>query len=394
MVWINRILALTFVICMISSASANGQPQLALDVELSETLTNSQSINVQSLLSSVTGPNLFQLYLRNESTSEHANNLYFNIVIESNNIGEIVRFRQVSGQPFHLSPGQQVNATNNSMSNGLPGVEEVIQLKSNFTQAGQDFINNLQGATSLPADQYRVRVEIYQGSISGNPVASTMAEMGTSIVEDTRDFYLLSPGDVIGSGSIINNTYPNFQWQGATGTKYRLVVVESKANDSPQSLLDGAVSTNPIQTNGSSNSGSLVDYEMLDVEINQSSFQYPSSGVQNLEPGKQYYWRVIAQLETSSGVETRESEIWSFSLPQTSSQQASATQGTENSAQVNQALKQILGNEFQGFTQGNMEFQSIEVYGQTLQGAQAIQKLMELSRRAEQGDISIVIEEQ
>jgi hypothetical protein len=39
-------------------------------------------------------------------------------------------------------------------------------------------------------------------------------------------------------------------------------------------------------------------------------------------------------------------------------------------------------------------FQSIVIEGQTYQGGEAMQKLMELSRKAEEGDVSIVIEEQ
>jgi hypothetical protein len=216
-----------------------------------------------------------------------------------------------------------------------------------------------------------------------------MKEIGTNIVEDTRDFYLLSPGDELGSEAIINNSYPNFQWQGATGTTYRLIVVEAKQNDSPQSLLDGAESTAPIQSVGSSGTGSLLDYEMLDVEIDQSNFQYPNSGVQDLEPGKEYYWRVIAKLNTSSGEGNRKSEIWSFTLNDNSESRIA-----QGSGEFAQALKQVLGQHFEKYVQEGYSFQSIEIDGQAYQGGEALQKLLELQRQAEDGDVTIVIEEQ
>lgn len=391
MKWIYRLLAIGITICIVlihDSKAQSPSPQLSLDVEVNEILANSQSIDIQSLIANNgRGPNLFRMYLRNES-SDYANNLFFNIIIESDNIGRIAEITQLSSRPFSLSPNQEVIVTNNNIGDGLPGVEEVIQFDGEFTEAGTEFVNNLKGSTRLPADQYRIRIEIYQRSTGGDPLVSTMQEIGTSIVEDTRDFYLLSPGDEIGSEAIISNSYPNFQWQGATGTNYRLIVVESKENDSPQSLLDGAMSTNPTKTVSSSGTGSLLDYEMLDVEISQSNYQYPNTGVQNLEPGNQYYWRVIALLNTSSGDESRQSEVWSFTLNDNSESRV-----TRGSGEFSQALKRVLGEQFEEIAREGYSFESIEIDGQTFQGGQALQKLMELQQQSENGDISIVIEQ-
>ena len=206
MKWIYRLLAIGITICIVlihDSKAQSPSPQLSLDVEVNEILSNSQSIDIQSLIANNgRGPNLFRMYLRNES-SDYANNLFFNFIIESDNIGRIAEITQLSSRPFSLSPNQEVIATNNNIGDGLPGVEEVIQFDGEFTEAGTEFVNNLKGSTRLPADQYRIRIEIYQSSTGGDPLVSTMQEIGTSIVEDTRDFYLLSPGDEIGSEAII-----------------------------------------------------------------------------------------------------------------------------------------------------------------------------------------------
>lgn len=365
-----------------------GQAQLSLDIDIDETLRNSESINFQSIIASNwQGPRLFQMYLQNNNTSEHMHDLYMRIVMESNNRGRLVELEQVSGRPFSLNPGQQVVASNNNISRGLPNVEEAIIFDGGLTESGKDFVNKLKGLTSLPPDEYQVTVEIYQESVGGTLLASESAEIGKSIVEDTYDFYLLSPGDEVGSEASISNSYPNFQWEGATGARYRLLVVEGREDDTPQSLMDGAASTDPIQVNESGD-GSLVDYEMLDVIIDQSSFQYPTSGVQELESGQRYYWRVINQLRTANGVETRESEIWSFTI------EGQDTRTVDQSAEVARVLQQVLGNQFQQMQQDGYSFQSIVIDGQTYQDTEALQKLMELGREAQQGDISIVIENQ
>ena len=388
MTWIQRIWAMFTLACLLAIIATPVRAQLSLSVEIDETLRNSQSINVQSLIANNgRGPSLFRMYLQNQNTSEYANNLYFRFIVSSDNIGRIIDVRQVSGQPFSLDPGQEVFATNNNIGNGLPGVEEVIEFTGELTPEGENFVNKLEGSTSLPPDRYSITVEVYQGSVGQELLASETKEIGTNLVQTSRDFYLLSPGDVVGSDASISTAYPNFQWSGSPQTSYRLVVVESKGDESPQSLMDGAMSTQPVQTEGSSGGGALVDYEMLDIVLNRSNFQYPSSGVQNLRSGKEYYWRVVSRLDASSGTNTRESEIWSFSIPQTSSQT------TQQNTQVTQALKQVLGDQFQQIVEDGYSFQSIEVGGQVYQGGQALQKLMELSREAQQGDVSIIIEE-
>lgn len=387
-----KVLFISGLLTITSAFSALAQDaNLSLRVEVNKALASSQSINIQSLVANNgRGSNLFRMYLRNENASEYANNLYFEILIRSDKRGLLVEARQVNGQPFSLNPGQQVYATNNNISNGLPGVEEIIQFSGGLTSEGRRFVNKLQGGTSLPPDRYTIEINIYQGSDQQVKVASALAEMGSHIVEDTRDFYLLSPGDALGADARISNAYPNFQWQGASGNRYRLLVVESKENESPQSLLNGAESTPPTRANAASGKGSLVNYEMLDVVINRSSFQYPSYGVQSLEDGKTYYWRIINKVRTSSGEEERKSEIWSFTL---------AGSGSGNnlfmgSPALTRALKAVLGDRFQKFSERGYRFKGVEIDGQVLRGNKALQKLMELSRRAEEGDVSIVIEEQ
>ena len=363
--------------------------QLALDFEIDEALESSQIINIQSLLmNDLQGPTLYRLSLENTNASEGVNDLYLQVVIESDKIGRILEIRQGSGRSFSLDPGQRIFVTNNNLDNGLPGVEEPIVFKRNFTREGRNFYNDLKGSTSLPPDRYQIRVEVYKGSTNGELLASRTDEVGTNIAEDTHDFYLLSPGDELGSGMVISNSYPNFQWQGGSGGTYRLVVVESREGESPQSLMEGALSSDPMEVVGSSGGGLLLDYEMLDVLVSGSGYQYPNYGVQDLEEGTQYYWQIVSQLETINGVQERKSEIWSFTL----ADMRSGFNGSQ-AGEVIRALEQILGDRFEEMRQNNFSFESIEVEGQTFRSGQAMQKLMELVRKNNQGDVSIIVED-
>lgn len=383
----GKSLGVTLALIFFSIFSVKGQDaDLALRVEANETV---QSINIQSLVSNDgEGTNLFRMFLRNNS-SQHVDDLYLEIIVSSDKVGRIVELTQVNNRPFSLSPAQQVYATNNNLSNGLPGIEESIGFEGDLTPEGEEFVNNMQGSTSLPAGRYTIEVNIYQGPGLQYLIASDIGELGANITEGTNSFYLFAPGDVVGSNSVISNSYPNFQWQGVSGSSYRLLVVEEKGNESPQSLLESAASSAPIRELGVSAGGSLLGFEMLDVVINRSSFQYPNSGVQDLEAGKTYYWRVIGQLKTSEGQETRESEIWSFSLLDNKNRQAGITGRTQ---ELSEALKILLGGQFARFDKQGYVFQSLRSEEQVFKGGKAIQKLKELSRRAEEGEISIIIE--
>jgi hypothetical protein len=367
------------------------QASLSLTVELNQSLLNSQVINIQSLIpANGQGPNLFRLFLKNENISEEAKGLYFNLSVRSEKNGPILNIYQLEGQPFSLDPAQMVYATNNNLGNGLPGVDEFIEFEGELTSGGKEFVNSLLGSNYLPADRYILVIEIYQGhnkQRGGVRVASATAEVRTSKAADLYSLYLLSPGNVAGSNAVVAAQYPNFQWQGIAGTSYRLILVEAREGESAQSLISGAKSTVPILLNAAS-TGSLIEHEMLDVIVERSSFQYPASGVQALEPGKTYYWQVFAQLKTANGIEERGSEIWSFTIPR-----RAMAAPVHNMSMAQRALQTVLGERFDEFMQRGYSFKSLETEDHIYLGGQALQKLMELSRKAERGEVSIIIEE-
>lgn len=366
--------------------------ELNLELVLSSNLTDSEVIPLQTLIQNDgKGQKLFDLYLENLNTNEPAENLYFNIILSTEKHGTIVEAYQEEGKPFSLRSRQQVIATNNTIGNGgLPGIKEYIGFDGGLTSAGDDFYNNLKGSTKLPPDTYSIQVDIYQGHNSKNggiKVASTSAQLGVEITEDVKDIYLTSPGDVIGSSVEITNPYPEFRWEGANNATYRLVVVEAKGDESPESLIQGALSTDPILENGKSGMGSLLDHEILDAKLNKRSFQFPTSGVKSHEEGQLYFWQVLLELKTSNGIETRPSEIWEYSL----AEQGTDDNVVDNSPELRRALNQLLGQgQFKEMQRNGYKLQSIVIDGQTVSGAVALQRIADFLDRVEQGDITIV----
>ncbi len=388
------IIVLSLIVCVCGLDIVHGQqPDLSMEVELNESLLTSQNLDLQSIIAGDgRGYELYRLFFSNDNASEAVADLYLSIDFRSEKKGLLFSRNQVNIQDFSLKPAQKVSATNNTILDGLPGVEENIYFEGSFTPEGQRFFNELQGLSSLPRDRYTLEFSLYQDNNRNNGgtlVASAFAELGFNIVEDIRDFYLIYPGEPIGYEAEITNRYPNFVWQGAANLSYRLIVVEERDNESPESLLGGAASSEPIMVDGSSDTGSLLEYEMLDVIVNQSSFQYPNSGVQSLEAGKTYYWQIISLLRSNDAIEPRESEIWSFTL----SDQTTGAEEEQLSGEITRILKKILGERYDQLEEAGSLFQSIDVDGNVLQEAEALEALLRLDDQIDREEISIIIEE-
>jgi hypothetical protein len=198
----------------------------------------------------------------------------------------------------------------------------------------------------------------------------------------------MQPGGEVGSNEQITTTLPVFRWDGPTNTNYRLVVVEDNGQ-SPETLIQSALGSAPILENGSSGIGSLLDFEIVDARLNNVTFSMPPSGVQNLEAGQKYYWQVFVNRETVNASENIPSEIWEFTVASGEPGANTAVVTTE----VENSLHRLLGREqLRRLTEDGYNFNSIEIGGQTYQGAAAVQKLQELSNRIENGDITIVID--
>lgn len=387
-----------WVICLLGIANtATAQTSnVFLDLQVSPTLNNAQVINVSDLINPEGGAqNIYSLVIQNQS-SESVENLFLGFTFASAEDGMLVETFQAQGQPFHLAPGEQIASLNSNLPRQLADEGGFIEFGGGLTAAGEQFSNDLSSLSRLPQGQYTLTVNLYQGAngpSGGELIASAQATLGSNITENVRDIYLTAPGDVLGAGAQIYNPYPEYRWDGLAGTTYRLIVVEAQDQQSPESLLQSAFSTAPYLGDRSllsnSESGTILDFEIIDARLESASFQTPTVNVQPLEEGKQYYWQIFTELRSSSNREARPSEIWSFKL---SGSQSELTLNADSELAV--VLQKLVGEEkYRELRQGNVRLLSIQLEGETLTGQAALDKLKELAGKLNADEISVLIDE-
>lgn len=357
---------------------------LEVELEVSDVLANSQFIGLTNLGldNEGRGPILVRGYIQN-LTNDVIGDLHLEVKVFAGKIGEIVNVTTRPGFPFSLQPMQSVYVTNNTLSeDGVPGITENVKFDGGLTTEGDQFIENLDGSTTLPADIYSIEVIIFKQTNETGRVdlVSTTAEIGGAVpVSESVDFFLRTPGDVTDANVEITNPYPQFSWEGDQGIEYRLLVVKSSDTDSPESLLQSARSSAPP-----AEGGSLLQFENLDIKVTGEAFQYPSSGAQPLEPGQTYFWQLSTSIQSGVNFEERTSEIWSFKLsePETTDDTIVITEETKK------AIVNLVGNgRFENLVSSGFTVQSFQIDGVTYSGAQASIILAELLRKIEAGEI-------
>jgi hypothetical protein len=332
------------------------------------------------------GQSLGTLLIQN-NTSETQDDLYLHVKVESTAEGTLVELDQEQGQPFSLSPNQTVQANNNRLQEGLPGIDVTPTFSSELKE---DFVNDLEGQTQLPNDEYTLRLAVYQGAnrpSGGQRLDQASATVSSSPSAGVASIYVNRPGGEVGSGldPVINTQRPTFDWAGESGLDYRLVVVQSGGQDSPETLIESAEGTGPILVDNNNRNNTLLEHEMADVRLSTNSFQYPSSSVKQLQPGQTYFWRVSALVQTAEGENVIPSEIWSFSIAESQSGEP-----TEMSNEMEQALRDLVeSDQLSTIQEEDMSPQSVIIDGQEYSGAEMERKLNEFLNRAKRGEITI-----
>jgi len=144
----------------------------------------------------------------------------------------------------------------------------------------------------LPEGQYEFFVRVYQEQSSQDEDVKFLTIANPPTVLD-----LLSPGQQAESIELMETytTLPFFLWH-SNAPRYRITICEKlPSNSSPADVM-----------NNEPRMQATID--ML------TFFPYPSSGVRPLQPGKTYYWQIVAITESSDGPVELESEIWGFKI--------------------------------------------------------------------------------
>lgn len=363
---------------------------LELEADLSSALEMAQVLGLSSLGIDATGrgPVIFSFTMTNTNATR-LENLFLDVVISSSSRGVLAEVFSSNNTPFALEAGERIFGTNNNLADEeVPGIDESLSFDGELTDAGEDLVNSLEGSTTLPVDLYQVQVRIYQTNNrlnGGTLIAEQTVEVGGGSAGDVRDIFLKAPGDVVGTEVEINNPLPEFSWDGEIDLDYRLILVKGNGIDSPESLLQAAMSTNATNDTNQG-AGSLLEFENLDLIVQGINFQYPANGVLALEAGSRYYWQLIAQITTGAGVEERPSTVWNFTLaaPSTGTATVALDQETIRS------LIRIIGQErYQELVAAGFKLESIRIDDQDITGPALVQKLAEIIRRIDDEEIAI-----
>lgn len=163
--------------------------------------------------------------------------------------------------------------------------------------------------TAIPAGVYRFQ---YTLTSEDGAFASPVSDELTFEFQPPTNVQLIAPADQ----TVVQTTHPIFQWE-STGTsgqpeavsgtaryEYGLRVSEydpARHGSYAEALEDDA--NLPFPDNG--------EFQQIPVS---TSYQYPLTGVKELEEGKQYVWQVRKYFQTSRGEEVIDSEIYTFTV--------------------------------------------------------------------------------
>ncbi len=148
----------------------------------------------------------------------------------------------------------------------------------------------------LPEGEYEffVRILLKQLNVTEDSEILTISNPPTVLD-------LLSPGQPAENNNLmeIYTTFPFFLWH-SNASKFRITVCEKlPRNTSPADVMNNEPRCQKTQ-----------EFE----ENFPKFFQYPSFGSRPLQPGKTYYWQIVAISESSDGPVELESEIWGFKI--------------------------------------------------------------------------------
>lgn len=377
---------LSFVSTQFTSAQSSG---FEIEVRAEPLFNNAQIAELATLTTSEgSGSSRLITVTVTNTTAEDADDLFMDIDVSSSREGILMESFQRNDVPFQLRAGEVAFISNLDIARGqMPNTVEPVKFDASLTTNGREFLNKLQGITTLPPDDYTITVRIYRRNNSRNGglfLDEADATTGQNLIDGDFFIYQLSPGDFVGSNVSITNPYPEFRWEGLPQQTYRLIVVEAIRGESAEALIESVLSTSP-STNGPS--VDLLEHEFLDVLVAGTAYQYPSFGTKPLRAGKTYYWQVYSELLTTSGSLDRSSDIWSFRLREGSE--------SADSFPIDEELRSLLiaflgSEQTENLIANKFSLFEIELDGVIYSGENARNELMNLIEKVQNQNVKLI----
>lgn len=317
------------------------------------------------ILQEGTGEELFRINITNSAGAISGSH----IRIELSKDNKILAY--VTTNPFDLPPGTY-SFTNVQLNQGE---YEIAGKTISVKESGivEEDIGNIQenilASGKMPIGHYTLATTIYGNN--NNELGSDAVHF---IITNPSFVQLVSPGSLAGYGlpEDIYTEFPVFQWNG-NGEKYQVLVFEKKgSSQSIDEILGGTPNwkTDPGEDPLTS----------LSVQYN------PGSGSIPLEFGKTYYWFTKMLVETSSGEEKINSEVWQFCLVDPVN--FNNKQGLLTKESLLNFLREILGDRVDDISQSLTDFhlQTISVNGQNI----TVQELYEILKEYKGTDVEVL----
>ncbi len=304
--------------------SAHGQ--VTIDLILSPTLQNAKVVYISSFdfLQQGAAEFLFQVAINAEQ------DIFGRMVFTVDRNGEILA--EATTNDFML-PFGTYSMNNIQLSNGytFPNNERVQFDNQNIQPPDEDFEQEVNQGGKLPAGRYQINVEFFR--VQNNLPDPSPIGIGTDEIEVVSSAYVIpvTPGreGALTNPDIIYNEFPVFQFN--TDLINPLNLGEPFEVEVYKVLSDQHTSVDDV----------LSSTPHLRIITGRTLFQYPKAAndeqgfsieeYQPLDFGT-YVWRVILNLQTTSGIERIYSPIFAFKLvdPSTVSEdlvnQATATE--------------------------------------------------------------------
>ncbi len=216
---------------------------------------------------------------------------------------------KMTTKPFNVAEGLTIRNTDLSTGDIIlvdnRGNAVILIIDNNkkemmATEKLEDMQSIIMQTGRLPDGKYKIEVELRQDI--------TLLGSQSFIIESSHpvSMELLSPGGSLGDLEIVDPTTsdPNFQWASDPCNLCDYYIRVAKFHCEEHSSLEDAIEDQTVLP---------MEQTLGWAEVGRTtSFQWPTSGVIDLEPGNIYAWQIRKVIPTSTGDEIVDSEIFAF----------------------------------------------------------------------------------
>lgn len=242
----------------------------------------------------------------NEQTQE----LFTEITVRSENIGDLLTSRQDINTGLRIAAGETIRFSNLDIIRGaVPGVAGQSKFDFSLSSEARDILSALRDGAVIGDDLFTVEMKLFDENNPEEAIVMNSINFETRLSEE--EISIRSDDVAISRLSNIDlrAENPSFQWGGLENQSYRLVIVAAGEEANAEQLLANRFN----KEYSPDNIRDLSENVYLDVLTRGNTFELPEALINALEQGKDYAWQVQSNVRTTSDTVQVKSDIWQFS---------------------------------------------------------------------------------